>query len=94
MLITIYIPVRFYEREPEDIQIVRLVLPEQADKRLLQSRLTELLGCYQNSNENPETGDSYDSLEEMADDLFNTLAEEFKGVWEYCDSLSPLIVGQ
>lgn len=93
-LTTIYIPFRFYEREPEDIQIICMFFPEQIDKGTLQSRLTELLQCYQNGNEDPEAIDSYDSPEEMTDDLFSSLAEEFKGVWEYCDCLKPLIVGE
>lgn len=94
MLQTIYIPIRFYEREPEDIQIVRLILPEQVDENRVKARLSELHECYENGNDDPESGDGYDSLEDMADDLFSTLAEEFKGVWEYCPATEPIIIGE
>lgn len=84
---TFYIPVHFYEQEPEDDELVMLITPRDVSDDELHERLDNIAGRYLNGhNITP-------SITDAVDDVFDVLAKELGGVWSYCKMAARLTVG-
>lgn len=84
---TFYIPVRYYEREPEESDIMILITQHDFKESEIEESLKIISKRYSNKHEN------YDSVEDMADAVFNALAKETGGIWSYCNRIAPLTLG-
>lgn len=82
---TYYIPVHYYERDNEDDAVVKLVIQTDIGK----CELEEILDA-EYRRHNPA---DFASIDDMADAVFGSFAKRTGGVWSYCDTLSPLTVG-
>lgn len=84
---TFYIPVHYFEREPEDNGLIKFFTNRNISETEFQKRLENMAKRY--------SGKRMDFLyaENMVDAIFNALAKEIDGIWEYCKTVVPLVIG-
>lgn len=84
---TFYIPLCFYERSPEDDELVMLVTPKDVTRGQIENRLKDIAGRFSVNR------DEHASVDDMADAIFDTLAAELGGVWSHCETIERLVLG-
>jgi len=85
---TFYIPIHFYEQAPEDDELVMFVTQRDMEDAEFSSQLTDVADRYSDQL------DTYQSANDMIDDIFDTFAEEINAVWSYCKTIPPLVIGE
>lgn len=84
---TFYIPLCFYERSPEDDELVILITQKDLSPGHIESRLTDITDRFSVNR------DKYASVDDMADAIFDALAAETGGVWSRNDTVERLLIG-
>jgi len=85
---TFYIPLHFYEQAPEDDELVMFVTQRDMEDAEFSSQLTDVADRYSDQL------DTYPSVNDMVDDIFDTFAEEINAIWSYCKTIPPLFIGE
>jgi len=85
---TFYIPLHFYEQAPGDDELVMFVTQRDMEDAEFSSQLTDVVDCYSDQL------DTYPSVNDMVDDIFDSFAEKINAVWSYCKTILPLVIGE
>ena len=82
-----YIPIHFYECEPEDNELLVVTTRRNIDDAEIQKRLERI------KKWKTEKADKFTGSTELVDAIFDELVYEIDGVWCYCKTLPQLVIG-
>ena len=84
---TFYIPVHFYEQEPEDDELIMFITQYDLNDDEFKTRLLK------NKKRFMKKQSEYSEPNEIVDAIFNTISDETGGSWFYCKTMPQLIIG-
>ena len=84
---TYYIPIHFYEQEPENDELVMFITKHEITDVKLQNYFEQKKESYMERNKEDFDQDA------MVDEIFNELGEITRGFWCYCKMMPRLVIG-
>ena len=82
-----YLRIHVFERDDEDDSIVKFVVPDSITKEKLNHTIDDVVETFSLSDRDDE------DIDDMADEILDSVAKQLGCVWSSCDMLDVLELG-